>query len=78
MGGLLWPKLRKAPEEHMGEKVPVVTTSTVRAAADLALGAHDVDHLLGGDHDRLTFPDFVINFLIGLIHLIIGHNPPFS
>ena len=33
MGGLLWPKLMMAPEEHMGEKVPVVTTSTVRAAS---------------------------------------------
>ena len=27
------PKLIKAPEEHMGEKVPVVTTSTCLAAS---------------------------------------------
>ena len=33
MGGAEWPKLSKAPEEHIGAKVPVVTTSTRRAAA---------------------------------------------
>ncbi len=32
MSGGSWPKLKSRPEEHMGEKVPVVTTSTSRAA----------------------------------------------
>jgi hypothetical protein len=33
MGGAECPKLMNAPEEHIGAKVPVVTTSTRRAAS---------------------------------------------
>src|SRR6056297_3016429 len=33
MAGTLCLKLKNAPDEHMGEKVPVVTTSTVLAAS---------------------------------------------
>ena len=32
MRGEVWPKFKNAPEEHMTPKVPVVTTSTFRAA----------------------------------------------
>uniref|UniRef100_B5Y6J0 Uncharacterized protein n=1 Tax=Coprothermobacter proteolyticus (strain ATCC 35245 / DSM 5265 / OCM 4 / BT) TaxID=309798 RepID=B5Y6J0_COPPD len=31
IGGVVWPKLINAPLEHMGAKVPVVTTSTFSA-----------------------------------------------
>jgi hypothetical protein len=30
IGGVAWPKLRKAPDEHIAPNVPVVTTSTRR------------------------------------------------
>ena len=33
MRGVLCPKLRKQPDEHIGPKVAVVTTSTSSAAA---------------------------------------------
>ena len=36
-GGSGWPMLKSRPEEHMGEKVPVVTTSISRAALALPM-----------------------------------------
>ena len=35
MVGGVWPVLKRMPDEHMVEKVPVVTTSTSRAALAL-------------------------------------------
>ncbi len=43
----------------------------------LAFAPDDIDYFFGGNHHRLTSLNFIINFLVGFIHLIVGHNLPF-
>ena len=57
----------KAPEEHIGAKVPVVTTSTSFAALAGSLLPDYSDHFLGRNYDSLAlaylFVYLVISFL---------------
>ena len=58
----------------MGEKVPVVTTSTLRAASTGPLSLTMRDHLLGGNHHRLAGLNPGVDLFKGLDYLKLGHG----
>ena len=76
-GGLGMAEIDEGARRAHGGKGPGGNYVHGPGRGHLAFAAHDVDNLFGGDHHRLTSPDFIVNFLVGFIHLIVGHKLPF-
>ena len=73
MGGVVCPKLMNAPEEHMGAKVPVVTTSTCLAASTGSLAFDNLDHLFGGNHHDFSGFYFLVDLLNRFLNFEFFH-----
>jgi hypothetical protein len=71
-------EINEGPGRAHGRKGPGGYHVHGPGCGHLAFAAHDVDNLFGGDHHRLTLLNFIINFLVGFVHLVVGHNLPFS